>query len=106
MSFTGNEGAFISLSEAAVLTSNYRNSGQPNPILGQFLGAEKLQDLLKQTDCVGLRIYYGKNAQGKPTIVVVGVDRNEDDILTEEPLILDQSMPCPPTCGHSNELNS
>ena len=105
MSFTGNEGAFISLSQAAVLTSNYRN-GQQNPILGQFLGVQKLQDLLRQTDCVGLRIYYGKNAEGKPTIVVVGVDAHEDDILGEEPLILDQSTPCPPTCGHSNELNS
>lgn len=105
MSFTGSEGAFISLQDAAALTARYR-SGQQNPILGQFLGTEKLQDLLKQTGCAGLRIYYGKKTDGTPTIVVVGVDTDENDILGQDPLILDQAAPCPSYCSSSNDLNS
>lgn len=105
MSFTGNEGGYISLSAAATLTANYR-SGQMDPVLGHFLGATKLQELLDQTGCVGLRIYYGVDSEtGSKEIVVVGVDENENDILGANPLILDQSMPCPPYCGNSNDLN-
>lgn len=105
MSFTGNEGAFISLQDAAALTANYR-SGQTNPILGHFVGTDKVQELLKQTGCVGLRIYYGIHGQtGRKEIVIVGVDSDENDILESTPLILDQTLPCPPTCGNSNELN-
>jgi hypothetical protein len=107
MSFSGNEGAFITLQDAAALTANYRNSGMLNPVLGQFLGANKLQQLLRQPGCVGLRIYYATDGTtGAPKIVVVGVTSNENDILATNPLILDQSMPCPPTCGNSNSLNS
>jgi len=107
MSFTGNEGAFITLTDAATLTANYR-SGQLNPTLGHFLGISKLQDLLAQTGCVGLRIYYGIDSEtGSKEIVVVGVDEDENDILDgTEPLILDQSVPCPTSCGASNDLNS
>lgn len=107
MSFTGDEGGFISLQNAAALTRNYRNnSGQSNPIRGQFLGSNKLMELMKQTGAVGLRIYYGASEAGVPKIVVVGVDSDENDILGEDPLILDTSMPCPPNCSSSNSLNS
>jgi hypothetical protein len=106
MSFTGNEGSFISLATGADLTANYR-SGQLDPVLGQFLGANKLQTLLGQTGCVGLRIYYGMDGEtGAPTIVVVGVNSSQNDILGTEPLILDTALPCPSYCGSSNDLNS
>ncbi len=106
MSFSGNEGAFISLESAAALTSNYR-SGQMDPILGHFVGANKLQTLLGQTGCVGLRIYYGVDGEtGAKEIVIVGVTSNENDILGSTPLILDNTVVCPPTCGDSNDLNS
>lgn len=106
MSFTGNEGEFISLQAGATLTANYR-AGQVDPVLGHFLGIYKLQRLLNQNGCVGLRIYYGIDSKtGAKEIVVVGVDSNENDILSEQPLILDMSITCPPTCGNSNDLNS
>jgi hypothetical protein len=106
MSFNGNEGAFISLTDAAALTATYRNSGTLNPVLGQFLGKTKLNQLLAQSGCVGLRIYYGVDATGAPAIVVVGVSSNENDILGTNPKILDTALPCPPNCGNSNSLNS
>ncbi|MDP3556267.1 MAG: hypothetical protein Q8T03_02770 [Bacteroidota bacterium] len=106
MSFDGKEGEFISLTQGATLTANYR-SGQSNPILGHFLGVEKLRALLSQEGCVGLRIYHGLDSDtGYPAVVVVGADSSENDILGSSPLILDMSILCPPTCGNSNDLNS
>ncbi|MGE0567079.1 MAG: hypothetical protein AB7O73_03960 [Bacteroidia bacterium] len=106
MSFNGNEGTFISLNDGATLTANYR-SGKYEPVLGYFFGAAKLQDLLDQSGCVGIRIYYGEDSgTGAPELVLVGVDSDENDILGTEPLVLDQGSPCPPNCGNSNDLNS
>ncbi len=123
MSFNGDEGTFVSITEAAGLTANYRTSSSSSSsttsttstssssslILGHFLGKEKLLELLNQSECVGLRIYHGRSGTSglTPEIVVVGVDSNENDILpTSNALILDRSLPCPPTCGNSNALNS
>jgi len=106
MSFTGNEGEFISLSDAATLTAAHRSSN-PNALQGHFLGKAKILDLLNQSGCKGLRIYHGESSTGVREIVMVGVDSNEDDILdSTNPLVLDTSTPCPPTCGSSNALNS
>jgi hypothetical protein len=112
MSFTGDEGTFISLSDAATMTSNYRSANPgSNTILGHFWGKNKIQSLFNQTGCVGLRVYYGINGSGSssaPELVLVGVDSSGNDILTPttNPLILDRSTPCPPTCSSSNSLNS
>jgi len=106
MSFTGNEGEFISLNDAATLTAAHRSSN-PNAIQGHFFGKSKILDLLNQSGCKGLRIYHGESSTGSREIVVVAVDSNEDDILNStNPLVLDQSILCPPTCGSSNALNS
>jgi len=106
MSFTGDEGGFISLSDAATLTASHRSSN-PEAVQGHFLGRTKLLDLLNQSGCRGLRIYHGESSSGGREIVVVGVDSNENDILdSTNPLVLDTSVLCPPTCSNSNSLNS
>lgn len=104
MSFTGNEGEFISLSDAATLTENHRTNN-PNAVQGHFLGGSKLKQLLDLTGCVGLRIYHGEDTTGVRQIVVVAVDGNQNDILGTSPLILDTSVMCPSICGNANDLN-
>lgn len=107
MSFTGNEGAFISLTDAAALTAEYRSQfkGQTQ---GHFLGINKLLTLLGQSGAVGIRIYYGIDATtGERQVVLSAVASDESDILASSgALVLDQSVCCPPTCGTSNALNS
>lgn len=102
MSFYGDEGSEITLSEASALTSNYR-SNNSGATLGHFIGKDNIENLLGQTGCVGIRIYYGEDESGNKKIILVGADENEDDMLD---LMYDHTKPCPSRCGSSNSLNS
>lgn len=55
---TGKEGAEIDLKIAAEWTKNHRDR-YPHNSISQFFGAEILNRLLQQPDCLGIRIYYG-----------------------------------------------
>ena len=71
---------------------------------GAFGGAFKRADvakLLSQANCAYLRIYYGRNADGTPALVLVGVDGNRNDMT--EGVVLDTHYPCPPWCPVGGE---
>ena len=102
MAFNGNEGEEITLAEGAAYTLRYR-SDNPEEVKGVFFGRDHIEKLLGQDDCAGLRMYFAKNADGSPTLVVVGADSNQDDILEK---IYQRLVPCPDKCGGSNPLNS
>ena len=106
MSFTGNEGQSITLTEASTLTANYRNANdnETGLILGHFIGINKINLILAQEGCVGVRTYYGIDENGKKNIVMVGVDSSENDLI--DGVILDKAINCPPHCGTSNALNN
>jgi hypothetical protein len=104
MSFTGNEGTFITLSDGGDLTAQFRTD-HPEQNKGWFFGKNKLNNILAQTDCVGIRIYFGEDAtSGKIKLVLVGAKANCDDQTTG--YILDEGTPCPTYCGVNNALNS
>ena len=115
MAFNGSEGTFISLTEGSTLTERYRAdylSGDAER-KALFFGKEKLEDLLAQTGCQGLRFYFGaveKTDSGKTwtelELVIVGADANENDQLGANHKILDSGRPCPPDCSTANALNS
>ena len=69
MSFNGNEGEFVTLSDASRWTANYRNTIQPGDVIAEFQGKEKLLELLNQEGCVGIRFYYAINDEGKKVLV-------------------------------------
>ena len=102
MGFNGNEGTTISRDAAGNMTETWRNnhSGARKAL---FFGRDKIEDILDQSDCKGLRIYFAQDENEAYELVVVGADSNEDDILDN---ILDQGIPCPSRCGASNDLNS
>jgi hypothetical protein len=104
MSFNGSEGAFITLEEGAAMTANYRNTIQPGEVIGVFMGKEKIEKILEQPSCVGIRFYFAINEKGEKTLVLVGTDANKNDIV--DGLIADNAIPCPSGCGESNLLNS
>ena len=95
MSFNGNEGSPITLADAADLTANYRATISPG---------NRLLDILNQTGCMGVRIYFGLDKNGEQELVLVGADSNEQDM--EKGVIIDQLTPCPTICSSSNPLNS
>lgn len=101
MSFNGNEGEQVSLTEGGEYTARYR-SVNPGAVKGVFFGRDHIERILSQSDCQGLRMYFAKNLDGSPTLVVVGADSNQNDQLE---LIFEGLFPCPWKCGTSNLLN-
>ncbi|MDX2361574.1 MAG: hypothetical protein QNK23_12260 [Crocinitomicaceae bacterium] len=102
MAFDGKEGGEITLQTGADLTENYR-SNNPGATQGHFFGKDILNEILEQTGCMGIRMYYGEDGDGVKKMVLVGAKANEDDMTD---LVADLSLPCPITCGRSNDLNS
>ncbi len=103
MAFDGSEGQQITLSEASTLTANHRTAN-PNTKLGHFMGKELINSILAQTGCVGIRTYHCVNSLGERELVMVGVDANENDIVSG--IIADRMVGSPPNGGNLNPLNS
>ena len=60
--------------------------------------------ILSQPGCVGVRAYPGLHADGAPTLVLVGVDADGNDMVDGE--LSQEGELCPPDCPAPNELNS
>lgn len=102
MSFNGNEGGQISLTEGAVFTKRYRDN-HPDSGIGVFYGKAHIEALLAQPDCKGIRMYFAQEADGSQTLVLVGANTNQDDLLD---LIIENGTKCPTVCGSTNALNN
>lgn len=104
MAFNGDEGSIVTLDEAAGWTANYRETITTGEIIGQFVGREKLLDILNQPGCKGIRIYYGIGDDGNKNMILVGATADQNDMC--EGVILEKLVPCPISCSTKNVLNS
>jgi hypothetical protein len=96
----------ISLTEAAAHTRRHRQTITGKPREADHAGAfhgDQVMGLLKQKGCVALRIYHGRNERGHRSMVLVGVDKNGDDMTKE---CLELCFPCPPFCGGDTTLTT
>lgn len=96
--FDGTEGGVIAISTGAGYTRSFRTN-YPNNKKAYFVGRELIEDLLKQTDAQGIRIYLGQNIQDDGNIhimpVLVAADSNQNDIVA---ICVDEAIPCPSMC--------
>jgi hypothetical protein len=104
MSTTDQMGTFITLAEASEMTARYRNSIQPGETIAVAGSREIFDQILAQSGCEGLRMYFAIEPDGTKTLVVVGIDSAENDMTTG--LIAEKFGPCPKRCAEPNELNS
>lgn len=104
MSFNGTEGSFVTLREASGWTANYRATISSGEIIAHFVGSEKVKAILDQEDCVGIRIYYGIDDDGKKNLILVGASADENDMV--DGVIVEKLAGCPPRCSELNSLNS
>ena len=111
---------FIVLSEAIDMTRLFR--GMKESILhGDYQGlqilpqcetfdAAQVKSMLGNTNCVGMRIYYGMDENKKIHGILVGVDNEGKDILPENEqagnYILERGIRCPDNCPPTSPLNS
>lgn len=101
MSFTGEEAEEFSLTTAAEWTANYR-SANPDGRNAHFFGKVILERILAQTGCVGIRVYYALDSDGKQQMIMVGADANENDL--HNGIVAEVSRPCPPYCPSGSPL--
>jgi hypothetical protein len=80
-SFSGNENHLIDTERAIELTERYRLSVALDSHLGGFFGRQAIAKLLSQNACVGIRIYFAEEDDGKPSFVLVGADANNRDLF-------------------------
>jgi hypothetical protein len=61
------------------MADNFTNAfkqAHPNENPGYHLGRNIIEKILAQPGCVGIRFYYGFNAEGQKTLVYTGMDAN------------------------------
>lgn len=102
MSLDPNSAEFITLKQAEDYVNAYRRL-YPNAIKGYFAGANKLNDILAQGGCIGLRIYNGYSEEEKRTnLVAIGVDADGKDMTSG--YIMERMLPCPTNCDPTGGL--
>lgn len=78
--FTGEEQHVITLEDGIEMTRNYRKSTPKGSPLGAYFGREIVEKILDQNTCVGIRIYFAKENDGRSTLVLTGAQTNGDDL--------------------------
>ncbi|MGH7658791.1 MAG: hypothetical protein ACREL6_11205 [Gemmatimonadales bacterium] len=103
----------VSLREATEMVKRFRSStaaqalgkaGPAGAFRGGMLPRAAVEELLAQKGCEGIRIYHAQLDDGVPTLVLVGVDKEADDMT--DGVILEKFYPCPPYCPSNSPLDS
>lgn len=93
---------------AKMIKSHYDQ--HPDDVMAHFMGRNIIEKLLAQPGCIGIRTFHGLNDLGIRQLVLVGVDKNGNNILefttTEngkttkhKGIVADAAKACPPYCG-------
>ena len=83
---TGAEEQFISIQEGAKMTAKYREGRDTGTIIGGFFSQTTLKTILSQKGCIGVRYYFAQDfdketEQYRPVLVLVGVDKENNDMV-------------------------
>lgn len=98
--FSGEENHGITIAEARNDVGNYRRDKGANAVKGMYFSRDLYERILAQDGCVGIRFYYGQEAE-TPTLVLVGADSKGNDLVG---ITGDGGFPCPPLCGNDTAL--
>jgi hypothetical protein len=94
--FTGNEQHQITTETALQYVANYHSMSGEQLTAG-FMGRNIFEKILAQDGAVGIRIYNARLENGAPTYVIVGVDKEGNDLIGG--VIGEDVLSCPPICG-------
>ncbi|MFZ4680080.1 MAG: hypothetical protein ACOYLP_07930 [Flavobacterium sp.] len=97
MNLDPTTGSIISEEEAKKIITLFAEKF-PKQTVSSFIGSDNVKKILEQEGCIGIRIYNGYDEEAqKISLVLVGVDKEEQDIL-EYGIIYDRMATCPPFC--------
>ncbi len=95
--FSADADHSINIEAAAEFIQRSREARGFDATRGGAFGKSALLDLLGQKDCIGMRFYYAAKEDWEPTLVLVGVNKDGNDMAGG--IILEYTYPCPPFCG-------
>lgn len=114
---------FISLAEASTMTALYRSQReailQPEYqglnvlAISETFDRAAFDTVLAQDGCAALRLYYGMDEDYKVHAIIVGVNAQNQDMVTtgaslstdEEDEIIERGTRCPDICAEPSPLN-
>lgn len=100
--YDGHEDHIITLEQGTRLTRNFRENPTAPTVNAGYFGRDCIVRILEQNGCVGIRMYYGRNDDGSPCLVLVGVDNTGEDLYNGT--LAEFYYPCPPFCPQSSPL--
>ena len=105
---------FIDLPTAIQLTRNYRENKDKlvTPVfsdamcISETFDASAIRAILDQPGCVAFRAYYGMKENKQVTMIFVGVNDKDQDIVGEGTanILVDMGQKCPPYCNEDSPL--
>lgn len=108
----------ITLEQAIEMTSRYRSeqahilnghfAGQPILSHAETFNREAIDHVLAQAECVGIRVYWGMDAEKRVRAILVGVNECNVDLLPDGSnahVIVEDGSLCPPVCAADSPLN-
>jgi len=102
MAVNNNSGEVISLDDAIDYTHTFQENN-PDSIKAFFAGINKINHVLGQEDCIGIRFYSGLDPiTGIKNLVLVGVDQSGEDITGG--VIVEKLITCPSICPTNSAL--
>jgi hypothetical protein len=92
-----NAGQSKTKQDVTALTNVHQISVTSNAVIAHYFGKDVVEKIMKQPGCVEVRMYYGKRANGKSGIVIVGYDKKGTEIVPG--VLAGPSTYCPPWCN-------
>lgn len=103
--YTPEVGKDIGYEAGAKMIKNHYDQN-PDDVMAHFMGRNIIDNILAQPGVIGIRMFHGLNELGIRQIVLVGVDKNGQNILEyntadgkKKAIVADASKACPPYCG-------
>lgn len=88
----------ITREEAAGLVRNFHAQAATGAHRATAFNRSAFEQLLAQPGAVGIRIYHARHADGSPTMVMVAVDANGQDLAAADSTFIQNGTDCPPFC--------
>ena len=107
MGKNSKKGAFISKKSFNDLLVNYKRSRtnfkteKGEKLVAISFGKEKIETILNQKGCDGIRIYFGVEKKGRKSfnrLIIVGMDEEGNNQNQTSHKRLDRGYPCPDDC--------
>jgi hypothetical protein len=102
------DGGPISKDKADQFMKRFRDKHpEKDAVIARFIGSDWLNVIIDQTDCVGVRVYFGYSDAGQLEIFFIGVRADGTNIgpvggpvskSGGDGFMSDSTYPCPPYC--------